>query len=267
MAILTISREYGSGGKEIGQAVAGNLGYDYVDKARILDDIKAFGTRWEGWAKELDEHSPTVWERYDWSFRSFGALIKSRILNYALRDRVVIMGRGGNFILKDVPHALRIRVVAPLEARIERIMKRETVDHDTAHWLIEKTDRERSGFIYALYGKHWDDPAGYDRVFDTGVQSIDEVTTIVKSLLQEKDQFNTEESRNALQMHSMAAEINTGIIMRFGFSLPTLDVFYDGRGLVLRGIIHNPKEHKRIEDEAKKLAGDLPLRCELHYRG
>ena len=267
MAILTISREYGSGGHEIGQAVAGSFGYDYVDKARVLDEIGAFGTRWEERAKELDEHSPTVWERYDWSFRGFGALIKGTILNYALRDRVVIMGRGGNFILRDVPHTLRIRVVAPLDARIERVMKRETVDHDTAQWLIEKTDRERSGFIYALHGKHWDDPAGYDKVFDTGVQSVDEVTTIVKSLLQEKDQFNTEESRKALQMHSMAAEINTGIIMRFGFSLPTLDVFYDGKGLVLRGIIHNPKEHKRIEDEARKLAGDMPLRCKLHYRG
>ena len=267
MAILTISREYGSGGREIAQAVAGTLGYDYVDKARVLEDIKAFGTRWEEWAKELDEHSPTVWERYDWSFRGFGALIRGTILNYALKDRVVIMGRGGNFILKDVPHALRIRVVAPLEARIERIMKRETVDYDTAQWLIKKTDRERSSFLYALYGKHWDDSAEYDRVFHTGVQSIDEVTTIVKSLLEEKDQFNTEESRKTLQMQDLAAKINTEIIMRFGFSLPTLDVFYDGRGLVLRGIIHNPKEHERIEDEAKKLAGKLPLKCELRYRG
>ena len=261
MAILTISREYGSGGHEIGQAVAGSLGYDYVDKARVLDDIKAFGTRWEEWAKELDEHSPTVWERHDWSFRGFGALIRGAILNYALRDRVVIMGRGGNFILRDVPHAFRIRVVAPLEARIERVMKREIVDHDTARWLIEKTDRERSGFIYAVYGKHWDDPAGYDRVFHTGLQPIDEMTAIVKGLLQEKDQFNTEESQKALQMSALAAKINTGIVMKFGFSLPTLDVFYDGRGLVLRGIIHNPKEHKRIEDEARKLAGDMPLKC------
>ncbi len=266
MAILTISREYGSGGREIGRAVAGSLGYNYVDKARVLDDIKVFGTRWEEWAKELDEHNPTVWERYDWSFRSLGALIKSTILNYALKDRGVIIGRGGNFILKDIPHALRIRVVAPLEARIERIMKRETVDHDTAQWLIEKTDQERSGFIYALYGKHWDDAAGYDRIFHTEAQSIDKVTAIVKSLLQEKEQFNTEESRKTLQMYVLAAKINTGIIMKFGFSLPTLDVFYDGRGLVLRGIIHNPKEHKRIEDEASKLAGDMPLKCELHYR-
>jgi osmotically-inducible protein OsmY len=45
-----------------------------------------------------------------------------------------------------------------------------------------------------------------------------------------------------------------------------LDVLYDGRQIVLRGIIHNPKEHKRVEDEAKKIAGGTAIRCDLHYR-
>jgi cytidylate kinase len=61
MAILTVSRELGSGGREIARAVASELNYDYVDKQRIFDDIKAAGSKWEKWGEALDEHCHTVW--------------------------------------------------------------------------------------------------------------------------------------------------------------------------------------------------------------
>jgi cytidylate kinase len=138
MAILTISREFGSGGREIGRTVAQLLNYEYIDKENILADIRAKGKKWEEWGKNLDEHCPTIWEKYDWSFRGFSSVIQRLILDYALRDKVVILGRGGNFVLKGVPFALRIREVAPIARRIERITKRETVDSETARWLAEK---------------------------------------------------------------------------------------------------------------------------------
>ena len=106
MAILTISREFGSGGREIGQAVAALLNYEYIDKQKMLSDLKSAGNEWEKWGKDLDEHCPTIWEKHNWSFRGLSALIQSCILNHALKDKVVIMGRGGNFLLKDIPSAL-----------------------------------------------------------------------------------------------------------------------------------------------------------------
>lgn len=267
MAILTVSREFGSGGREIGRAVAGLMGYEYVNKERILDDIRASGKEWEEWSKDLDEHNPTTWEKYDWSFRGFGALIQSHVLNHALKDNVVIMGRGGNFLLKDIPHALSIRVTAPLEQRIERIIKRESVDRGTALWLAEKTDKERAGFILALYHKHWEKPSEYDMTFDLGTKNINEIISIVKDKLLEKDKFNTGEARKVLEMRALAAKVKAGILTNPNFFVPTLDVTHDGMGIILKGVVHNPKEHKRLEDEAVKLAGDVPVRCELHYRG
>src|SRR5574341_2270600 len=144
MTILTISREFGSGGREIGHAAAKLMGYAYINKEDILSDIRKDGTKWEQWAKDLDEHRPSVWEKFDWSFRGFAALIQSHVLEHASKNNVVILGRGGNFLLKDVPYAFRIRVTGPMEVRIERVMKRESVDRDTARWLCEKTDRERA---------------------------------------------------------------------------------------------------------------------------
>ncbi len=263
-AILTISREFGSGGREIGRAVAQELGYEYVDRERILADIRQHGVRWEQWADQLDEHCPTVWEKYDWSFRGFSSLIQLHLLEHAKKGGVVIMGRGGNFLLKGVPHALRTRITAPLEARIERVIKREGVDRETARWLCEKTDHERACFLHALYGGRWDDPAEYDRVFAVSGESVDrEVTSIIVDL---KSRIVTDKGRQTLRLLAAAAMVKAGIATNPKLFVPVFDVLPDGDGLVLRGITHSPKEHGTIEEAAKKLAGDLPIRCDLHYR-
>ena len=168
MAILTIARKYGSGGREIGQAIAGQLNYDYIDRRRILDDMRAEGKQWEDRAKYFDENYPNLWERYDWSFRGFVALNQSYFLRYALKDKAVIMGRGGNFLLKGIPFVLGIRVIAPIEKRIEKVMEKEGVNSENAKWLIEKADHEIARAIYLIYGRDWDNPAEYEMVFNTG---------------------------------------------------------------------------------------------------
>ncbi len=266
MAILTVSREFGSGGREIGRAVAEQMSYNYVNKEKILDDIRASGKKWEEWSKSLDEHSPTTWERHDWSFRGFSALLQSHLLSHALDDNVVIMGRGANFLLRDITYALSIRITAPLELRVDRIMKRESVDRGTALWLAEKTDKERAGFILAIYHRHWEDPAGYDMNFDIGDRNIDEIVSAVKDELPERDKAKTDEAVNKLRMRSIAAKVRAGIFTDSAFFLPTLEVYEDGKTVVLKGVVHSPSEHKRVEDAAKRLAGDIPVRCELHYR-
>lgn len=271
MAILTVARRYGSGGREIGQAIAEQLNYDYINRRRILEDMKAEGKQWEERAKHFDENYPGIWERYDWSFRGFVALNQSYFLNYALKDKAVIMGRGGNFLLRGVPHALRVRVIAPIEKRIEKVIEREGVNSENARWLIEKADRDMAGGIYLIYGKDWDNPAEYDMVFNTGVQPAEEIVTAIKNALLEKEKFNTEKAKKILLLRAIAAKVKAGITTNPRFCISVLDVEpkEDGmveKGLVLRGVIHNQKDIKEIEEMAKKFAGDLAIECALQYR-
>lgn len=265
-AILTVSREFGSGGRELGQAVARDLGYAYVDREIILADLRKDGAKWEQWAKDLDEHCPTVWEKYDWSYRGFAALVQWHVLERAKQGGVVLMGRGGNFLLKDVPHAFRVRITAPLESRISRIMSRESMDRGMAQWLCEKTDAERACFLQTVYGKRWDDPAEYDRMFSVPGASLDDVLSTVKSELLEREKLATPDARNRLVMLAAAAKIKAGIAVNPRFFIPVFDVVYDGKELLLRGVTHTPKEHKAIEEAAQALADGHPIRCELHYR-
>ena len=148
MAIVTISRQLGSIDKEITQSMARLWKYEYIDRRKILDDMSAKGKQWEEFGKEFDEHYPNMWERFDRSFAGFVALSQSIILNHALKDNVIIVGRGGNFLLRDVPFALNVRIVAPLEQRLEAIMKRENLSRSAAELFVKKVDKEISRAVH-----------------------------------------------------------------------------------------------------------------------
>jgi len=271
VAILTVARKFGSGGREIGRAAAQLMDYQYVDRKRILEDMREAGRQWEERAKYYDENYPDIWERYEWSFRGFVALNQSYFLDYALKDKVVIMGRGGNFLLKGVPHALRIRIVAPIEKRIEKVIEREGVNSENARWLIEKADHEMSRAIYLVYGKDWDNPSEYDKVFDTAVQSAEEIILWIKDALLQREKYGTEKARNILQLRVLAAKIKAEVAINPRFSISVLEVRpkEEGlmeQGLILQGIIHNQSDIKQIEEIARKVVGNVPIECHLQYR-
>jgi|PlaIllAssembly_1097288.scaffolds.fasta_scaffold142788_1 cytidylate kinase len=271
MAILTVSRQYKSGGKTLGQAVAKEMSYAYVDRKTILDDMRQAGERWEEQAKEYDENYPTVWQRYKWAFRGFVALNQYHFLEHALTDNVVIMGRGGNFLLKGIPYALRVRTTAPTEKRIERVMEEVGANREHAKWLIEKADSEMAGAVYLIYGRRWDDPAEYDMVFDTSLHPMEGILGRVKSALLERDARRTEKAKVALQLRMLAAKVKAGIATDPNLLISVLDVTPKEEGLpeygiIVKGVVHNQDDIHRIKEAAKNIAGDLPLEFELQYR-
>jgi hypothetical protein len=266
MAVLTISRELGSGGRELGMMLSTGLGYRFVDRERILAGLKMAGPKWEKWTEGLDEHTPRVWEKYDWSYRGFVAMVQTTIMNEAALDRVIVMGRGGNYLLEGVPFALRVRVVALIEERISRISRREGVDEDSARWLIDRTDRERAGYLLTVYGRDGKDPADYDVVFDSSTMSIDTIASSVTGILSEKDGLIDEKSKGALRMRALAAGVKACLFTTLPFFMSTLEVEFDGKAICVRGVVRLPRERARVMEEAGKAAGDAPLRFELRYR-
>src|SRR6266852_1091493 len=112
MAILTISQEMGSGGAEIGLTVATRLGYTYVDNEELLSRAQRYGLAEERLAR-LAEDRPTWIERFDAETRRCIMALQSVLYEFAQDDDVVLMGGGGQWLLRGVPHALRTRIVAP----------------------------------------------------------------------------------------------------------------------------------------------------------
>ena len=264
MAILAITYEFGSGGEEIGRSIEKDLGYEYIALGRVLEEAKQSGKKWERFSLEYGEGHPNIWERYDWSFMGFMALVQSIILDYALKDNVILMTRGAHYLLQGVPHALRVRIVAPRETRIERVMKKQDVSYDTAKLLVQQADWEIASVIQQLYGKKWDDPDAYELRFDTSTQGMGEILDIIKSLLPAKDKLKFHKQ---LELRALAAESKSVIATNSEFLIPTLEVEPRGEDIVLRGVARSIKEHKAIEKEVRKVPGHASITCEIHYRG
>jgi len=266
MAILTISREYGSGGREIGKRVAARLGYRYADKELLFQDLEKGGPRWARAARELDEVCPTVWERYDWQYRGYVALVESLVLTYAAEDKVVIIGRGGSFLLAGIPFCLRARLVAPLEVRLKRVMERERLSQVAAARLITQVDGDRACFIKANYGSEWAENRFYDMTLNTSSLAYDQVEDILVEALGEKDRLATPEARAELENKALAHRLKARVATDPRIFVPTLEVTLKEGNIVVTGIIHHPKESHLLQEIAKEVCGDIPVRLDLHHR-
>jgi cytidylate kinase len=266
MAILAISREYGSGGREIGRRVAERLNYQYVDKERLFQDLEKAGERWGRVARELDEVCPTVWERYDWQYRGYVARVESLLLDYAAGDRVVIIGRGGSFLLQGIPFCLRVRLVAPLEVRIDRIMARQSLSAEAAARLITQVDGDRACFIKANYGVDWEEDKVYDLTLNTASLTYDRVIDILAEALAEKDRLATPEARAALAGVALAYRLKARVATEPRVLVPTLEVRFADGAITVSGIVHHPKEVHIIQEIAKEVCGETPVHLDLHHR-
>jgi cytidylate kinase len=271
MSILTVSRRYGSGGREIGKAVADLLGYEYVDRKRILADIGKKGPAWEDFAKQYDEKQPSVYERYKWSFRGFVALNQAQILEYAMQDNMVIIGRGGNFLLRGIPFAFRIQIKSSMDARIERLTKRDAISAENARWLIEKVDKEMAGAVYLIYGGAWDDPKHYDKVFDTSTQGDEEIVAVVRNELLKRASAVTDKTRRVLELRALAAKVRARIAIEPSFPISALDVRPKEEGLIeygiiVRGVVYDRNAMGPIQDAAREICREVPVDFELQYR-
>jgi DNA-binding Lrp family transcriptional regulator len=246
--------------------LSNSLGYRFIDRDSILERLKAAGHKWEKWTEGFDEHAPRVWEKYDWSYLGFVAVLQSTIMDEAASGNVVIMGRGGNYLLKGVPFALCVRIVAPVDERVARLCRYQGIDAESARRLIEKTDRERAGFLLTVYGRDGRDPTDYDLVFDSAAISIDRICAAITEIIAEKDRLQDETSLHRFKMRALAADMKARLLTTLPFFLPTLEVEFDGQAICIRGVVRLPNERDLVIRESRKIGAEAPLRFDLRYR-
>ena len=172
MAIITVSKQLGSFGDEIAQKVANNLEYEYIDKIKIGEALAIQGL--EATEREkYDEKKPSIWDFFSIQRSKFLHFISAAIYDFAGKNNTVILGRGGQVLLKDLPGTLHVRIIAPFGIRLKRIMEQEGYDERTGDRILRRSDRESSGYIRSFFGADWNDQNLYDMVINTKAISID----------------------------------------------------------------------------------------------
>jgi len=175
MGIITISRQIGAGETTIAPAVAEALGWECVDKQILDRAVHETGIALP-YVVHYDETSPKGVEqgRSPGEPERYFFALKRIMEEYARKGDVVIVGRGGNFILKD-HDSLHFRLIADLAYRIRRVMEVRWVNEQPAREIIVRSDKDREEFVRHYFGADVNAPEHYHAVLNTSMMSIETV--------------------------------------------------------------------------------------------
>ena len=182
---LALSREAGAGASVIAQRVGKALGWEVLDR-NMLDQL---AEKFHVPSAMLQQHDETPG---NWFVDVLGSLVDQslvsaeRYLVYlerlliaaAKRGRVVFVGRGAPFLLPR-SGGLSIRVVAPVDFRVRRIMRREGLDQQQARRRMELLDHGRASFVNRYFHRNINDVSHYDLVVNTGRLGIEAAADLV----------------------------------------------------------------------------------------
>jgi len=199
--IITISREFGSGGRTVGRKVAEKLGIPFYDK-ELVDQIAVESGFAPKFVEEHGEHSPTG-SFFSYAFAPQGVpgimnglstadflwnIQCNVILQLADQGPCVIVGRNADYILKDRQDALHVYVFADAPYRAERIVRLYGESEKSPEQRLSEKDKRRRVNYQHYTGRTWGQAQNYDLCLDTGVLGEEFCTdVIVKAFLDSKE--------------------------------------------------------------------------------
>jgi cytidylate kinase len=216
MTIVTLSHGIGAGGPEIGQQLAERLGCHYVDHELISNAAQRYGLLEEK-LSHLDESKPSLFERFDAETRRYITVLQTTLYDFAEQDNVVLMGRGGQWLLRGIPHVLRVRVMAPFELRVNRLTKKlagrigEQMNPRTVTELVRRDDTEKAGRMRYLYEVDVADPALYDLVVNTEKLSVTAAVGLVAGVVGQAELTTTPASAQLVADRSLASRVQVAL--------------------------------------------------------
>ena len=196
MAVVTISREFGTESEAVAETAAETLGYAYIGKELIGEIAKRLHLS-EGEAQVFHQTSQgrllRVVDRYTCSIvqrvvdREHGCLddkeyfetTKKLVENLYDEGNVIILGWGGQCILKGRPGTLHVRLVKDDDKKIDYVMAHHDLDRTAAKRLIEREEKDLQSYIQNYFGEDWNDARLYNLVIDMGQHSAEEAAALI----------------------------------------------------------------------------------------
>jgi cytidylate kinase len=197
MPIITISRGTFSGGRDLAESLARELGYPCISREVIAEAAQQYGAA-EAALNAALSRAPSFLDRFRRDKERYLAYIRAVLCQHAQAGDLIYHGHAGHHLLAGVRHVIRVRVVADMKYRVQAAMQQLNMASHQAEAHIRKVDDERRRWTRFLYGVEADDPSNYDVVLNLEHLGIAGACAIVLRLA-ELPQFQvTEESRRAL---------------------------------------------------------------------
>lgn len=198
--VITVGREFGSGGRELARALADDLGIAYYDKELLAESAKLAGIEPEFFEKK-DERFPSFLHGL-FSFTmgvtpmcyytgggsitddSLYKAVSDFLTAEAKRSSFVVVGRTADYILRNHPRVVNLFLHAPMEECVKRITSREDgITPEKAEAMAKRTNRWRADYYNFFTDKQWGHASGYDLTIDTSQLPMPKIVDLVKSYL------------------------------------------------------------------------------------
>jgi cytidylate kinase len=199
--VITIGRQFGSGGRDIGKKLADALAISYYDKELITLAAEESGLCKEVFEKADERASGGLSHVFSMGMPFMGVytpyadilsneglfkLQSDAIRKLAETESCVIVGRCADYILRDHSHCVSFFIHDTLENRIRRIVERQQVTVDQAKELIVKTDKSRAAYYDYFTNKTWGMASSYNFSVDASVLGIDETIHFMQTFIERK---------------------------------------------------------------------------------
>jgi cytidylate kinase len=225
MAIVTISRKLGSYGEEIARGVALKLGYQFVTREDLHSLAQECDKDYAKACSLFEKEEPSGFlERFALKDPSYRSLFMALNYELAAKGNMVIMGRGAQIVLADIPEVFRVRVVAPTEIRVQRIAEKLNLSMDRASDYVRKHDRHRRTTVEMIFEVNLADWSLYDLVVNTARVTVDTAVDLVcrgVDAMPQADNWSAEQDE--LTNMSTAGKIESSIKRHLATS-PWMDI-------------------------------------------
>lgn len=193
--VITIGRQFGSGGRAIGEKLAKKLGIDFYDKELISIAAKESDISPEVFNDVDETAANSLLYSLSMGLYSFGNgplamgdlpindklyLLQHQIIkDLATKGPCVIVGRCADYVLKDNPHCVNIFIHADMEYRKKRAVVVHNIEEKRAEHIINKTDKTRANYYSFYSGQKWGQPQNYDLCIDSSKLSDDQIVDLI----------------------------------------------------------------------------------------
>jgi cytidylate kinase len=199
--VITIGRQFGSGGKEIGIRVAKELNIPFYDEELLREAAKDSGLC-EKILESFDERPKSLlysiaMDSYMFALPGSGVgdsleqqvylATFDTIRNLAAQGPCVMIGRCADYALSDHPDHLSLFIHAPLEVRIQRVARRQRLTPEKAKTLIQKTDKRRAAYYEYYSSQKWGAVESYDFCLDSSYLGLGGTVELIRAMIEHKE--------------------------------------------------------------------------------
>ena len=250
MAVVAMTREMGSLGKDVAAGLAEQMGLTVVHHELVEHHLaEKLGVQ-ESTVHRYLEGEASLLERWKIDKQKLSRFTAEEIIALAQKGNVIIRGWGATGVLRHIPHVLRVRVCADMGFRERVIMQRLGLDATAARREIERSDAAHAAIVRSFFGVDWQNPLIYHLVLNTGSVPIETCVTIMRLLADRPEFQETEETRSVLADKLIESRVRA--MLGDAFATP-IDIRVVGGKVTLTGTTMGPIAN--VEDIVRGVPG------------